>query len=57
MFSYQQDILRHTDHVEVGQSAEDGPVDGASLDTLDPQVVREQHAEDGNTLVVVGTSH
>ena len=41
------------DHVKVGDGAEGGPVDVSRLDALDPQVVREQHAEDGDALVVV----
>ena len=45
------------DHVEVGQGAEGRPVDGPSLDALDPQVVGEEHAEDGDTFVIVGAGH
>ena len=45
------------DHVEVGQSCPGGPVDGAGLDGLDPQVVGEHEGEDGDALVVVGSGH
>ena len=44
-------------HVEVGESVEGGPEDGARLDSLDLHVVSEQHAEDGNSLIIIGTSH
>ena len=44
-------------HVEVSESTEGGPEDGACLDSLDPHVVSEQHAEDGNALVIIGASH
>ena len=42
-----------TDHVEVSNRAETSPVDIASLDTLDPEVVGEEHAEDGDALIVI----
>ena len=45
------------DHVEVGQGAERAPVDLPRLDGLDPQVVSEEHAKDGDALVVVGPRH
>ena len=45
------------DHVEVGEGAKGGPEERASLDTLDPQSIRQQHAEYGYPLVVIGTSH
>ena len=43
-------------HVEVGDAAEAGPVDVARLDALDPEVVGEEHAEDGDGLVIVAAS-
>ena len=46
-----------TYHVEVGESAEGGPEDGAWLDSFDPHVVSEQYAEDGNALIIIGSSH
>ena len=49
--------LHPTYHVEVGESRPSGPEHRASLDTLDPQVVGEQQSKDGDTLVVIGTSH
>ena len=45
------------DHVEVGQRAEGRPVHVARLHRLDPEVVGEQHAEDGNALVIIGPGH
>ena len=45
------------DHVEVGHGAEGCPVDVPGLDTLDPEVVGEQHAEDGDALIVVAARH
>ena len=44
-------------HVEVSHRAEGSPVDVASLDTLDPEIVGEQHAEYGDALVVVAPRH
>lgn len=44
-------------HVEVREGAEGGPEDGARLDSLDPEVVSEEHAEYGYALVVVGARH
>ncbi len=49
--------IRPTHHVKVSQGAPDGPEQGASLDSLDPQPVGEQHAEDGNTLVIIRASN
>ena len=46
-----------TYHVKIGESTEGSPEDGASLHSLDPHVVGEQHAEDGNALVIIGASH
>lgn len=46
-----------THHVEVGEGAEGAPEERACLDRLDPQGVGQQHAEYGDTLVVIGTSH
>ena len=48
---------RLTDHVKVGQGAEGAPVDGAGLDSLDPQIVGQKYAEDGDTLIVLGPYH
>ena len=45
------------DHVEVGQRAEGRPVHVARLHRLDPEVVGEQHTEDGNALVIIGPGH
>ena len=44
-------------HVEVGHGAQGGPVDVPGLDALDPEVVGEEHAEDGDALVVVAPGH
>lgn len=44
-------------HVEVGQGWAGRPENGAWLDRLDPQVVGEEHAEDCNALIVVGTGN
>ena len=49
--------LHYTCHVKVGQSTHGGPIDHAGLDALDPEVVGEEHAEDGDALVVVGSGH
>jgi hypothetical protein len=46
-----------THHVKIGQGTKSGPVDCSSLDALDPEVVGEEHAEDGDPLVVVGAGH
>ena len=44
-------------HIEVGESTEGCPEDGACLDSLDPHVVCEQHTEYGNALIIIGASH
>ena len=44
-------------HVKVGERANGRPEDGAGLDRLDPHGVGEEHAEDGDTLVIVGAGH
>ena len=44
-------------HVEIGEGAGAGPVDGARLDGFDPEGVSEEHAEDGDTLVVIRTGY
>ena len=44
-------------HVKVCHSAEGCPVDGAGLYGLDPEVVGEDHAEDGDAFVVVRSGH
>ena len=46
-----------TNHVKVGEGAEGAPVDGACLDRLDPQIVGQKHAEDGDALIVIGPCH
>lgn len=44
-------------HVEIGECGQRRPQDRSSFHRLDPHVVGEQHAEDGNSLVVIGPSH
>ena len=44
-------------HVEVGQRAPCSPPHTARLHRLDPQPVGEQHAEDGDALVIVAARH
>ena len=44
-------------HVKVGERANGRPEDGAGLDRLDPHGIGEEHAEDGDTLVIVGAGH
>ena len=45
------------DHVEIRQWAESRPVDRAGFDGLDPEVVGEEHAENGDPFIVVRASH
>ena len=45
------------DHVEIRQWAEGRPVDRAGFDGLDPEVVGEEHAENGDPFIVVRASH
>ena len=45
------------DHVEVADGAQSCPEDRASLHCLDPEPVGVQHAEDGNSFVIVRSSH
>ena len=44
-------------HVKVSQGTQTGPEEWACLDRLDPQGVRQQHAEDGNSFVIIGACH
>ena len=44
-------------HVKVCHSTKGCPVDGAGLYGLDPEVVGEDHAEDGDAFVVVRSGH
>ena len=44
-------------HVEVGYGAQGGPVDSSGLYGLDPEVVGEQHAENGDAFIIVWASN
>ena len=46
-----------TDHVEVGERADNRPEHAACLHGLDPHGISEQHAEDSDPLVVIGTRY
>ena len=46
-----------THHVEVGEGTQRAPEERPCLDGLHPEGIGQQHAEYGNTLVVIGTSH
>ena len=53
---FKRSAVTFSHHVKVGEGSPCGPVDGASLDGLDPQEVGEHESEDGNALVVIGPS-
>lgn len=40
-------------HVEVGHSTKGRPIDLTCLNALNPEVIGQQHAEDGDSLIVV----
>jgi len=42
-----------TYHVEIGKCTQGAPKEGPSFYWLHPHQIREQHAEDGNALVVI----
>jgi len=45
-----------TDHVEISNTTKTCPVDVARLDALDPEIVGEEHAKDGDGFIVITTS-
>lgn len=49
--------IQVTHHVEIGQSTDGRPEEGSCLDRFDPHSVSEEHAENGNALVIIGASH
>ena len=49
--------IYYTHHVKVSKRANGSPEYRTRLDGLDPHGIGEEHAEDGNSLIVIGTSN